>query len=254
MCTSFYAGALGYCAESGLGIAPDAQYCFSGLPGTTASTVAAAWLVTVTLTGGNEFVLPAGPFGFSLGLTDTKSGPLLCYAGDRGGAPDYNGSVDVFDVYVPDVASGTCGSYFFGGVPHNFSSWYLWISKPDSCGCALCGFYCGSGVNAGGFYITRDPVLGDTFAATVAHSRTFALLYVYDAYLVFPYHGEEILVDFISGTLLVDPPPSALGSPADFALPMPINLAFVGDPLYIQAVSVGGGVTLHCAYACTVGV
>jgi len=254
LCTNFYNGALGFCAESGLGLSPDYQICWSGLPGTTSSAVAAGWIITVTLTGGFEFQLPTGPFGYALGLSDTITGPLLCYAGTLSGGADANGQVDVFDVYVPDVASGTCGSYFFGGVPFNFSGWWMYVAQADASGTtAACTFYCGSGVNAGGYAVITPAVLGGTFLSTLTHTRAGGILYAYATPLTFPYKGQEILINFLdpNGELLGNP--LAFGSPAAFPLPVPINLAFCGFTFYVQAVSFGGGIDLHCAFSCLVG-
>lgn len=256
LCTNFYAGTLGFCAESGAGVIPVANgaICWSGLPGTTTTTVAAGWLVTVTLTGGFEFQLGAGPFGYGMTMLEGTTGPLLCYAGNGAGGADGNGQIDVFDVYVPDVASGTCGSYFFGGVPFNFSSWYLWIATADGTATiASCTFYCGSNINAGGFTVNTNAVLGGNFTATVVHARALAILYAYASSLTFPYKGMEILINFLDpgGELLGGP--AVFGSPANFSLAVPINLAFCGFAFYVQAVSVGGGITLHCAYACVIG-
>ena len=131
LCANFYSGALGSCVESGMGITPDSHFCWSGLPGTTSSGVPAAWVISVTLTGGYEFTLPPGPFGFSLGLVDGQSGPLLCYAGTGGGGADGNGQVDQFDLYSPDLSSGTCASSSYGGAPHNYSSEWLTIAMSD---------------------------------------------------------------------------------------------------------------------------
>lgn len=255
LCNSFYSGATGYCAESGLGIVPDYQICWSGLPGTTSSGVAAGWIITVTLSGGFEFELGNGAFGHGLNLVDTITGPLLMYAGTLSGAADGNGQVDVFDAYVPDVASGTCGSYWFGGVPFNFSSWWLYLAQADPAAsdAASCTFYCGSGVNAGGFSVLTNAVLGGTFTSSVVHTRAGALLYAYASAITFPFSGQEILINFTDpgGELLGGP--ATFGSPAVFALGVPINLAFCGFTIYIQAVSFGGGIDLHCAYACVIG-
>jgi hypothetical protein len=256
LCTNFYNGALGFCGESGLGITPDTSYCFSALPASSDGVTAAGWIITVTLTGGFEFQLPAGPFGYALGLQDSLTGPLLCYAGSIGGGADGNGQVDDFDVYVPDVASGTCGTYYFGGVPSNYSSWWLYISTADGTATtASHADYCGSGINAaaGTFSVTSEAVLGGTLGISLTHSRALALLYAYSSSLTFPFHGGEILINFTDpgGELLGGP--AAFGSPAVFALPVPINLVFCGATIYIQGVSVGGGFSLMCASAVTIG-
>lgn len=253
ICTDFYAGATGWCALSGSGTSPDAEFCWTGLPGVT-SGGNNGWIITVTLSGGFEFQMPNGPFGYSNKLVDFASGPLLCYAGTVSGAPDANGSEDVFDVYVPDVTTVTqCGSYWFGGAPSNYSSWWMYIQQADNSTLATSTLYCGSGVNLGGFSVTGDAVLGGTFSLSLTHSRALGLLFGYASPLTFPYKGQEILVNFTdpNGELLGNP--GAFGSPAIFNLGVPINLFLCGFTVYVQAVSAGGGVDLHCAYACTVG-
>jgi hypothetical protein len=255
LCNNFYGGATGWCAMSGIGSTPDEQICWSGLPGST-SGGAAGWIITVTLTGGFEFQLPAGAFGYSLTMFDISTGPLLCYAGSVSGGLDANGQEDAFDVFQPDVATGTCGTYWFGGGAANFSSWWLYIAKADGTTTfASNAPYCGSGVNAaaGAFTITGDAVLGGTFGVSITHTHVLGLLYAFGSPLTFPYKGMEILVNFTdpNGELLGVP--SAFGNPALFALPVPINLAFCGFTFYVQGVSAGGGISLHCASACTIG-
>ena len=255
LCANFYAGATGWCAESGLGIVPDAQFCFSGLPGATSSTY--AWIVTVNLVGGYEFELPRGPFGFGMTFFDTLTGPLLCYAGSPAGGFDAEGQEDAFDIYVPDVATGTCGTYWFGGVPSNFSSWWLEIAKADRSGgpLALCSWYCGSGVNANGFTVVSAPVLGETFttSVTAASGNIGAFLAAYASPLTVATSWGELLVNVAdpAGELLGFP--VALGNPAVISMNVPINLTLGGLQFFVQAVGFRTPITLHCAYACTVG-
>ena len=253
-CTSFYDGALGWCAESGQGTVPDAQYCFSGLPGSTSTAVAAGWIITVNLTGGSEFQQGAGPFGYAMSFTDTNTGPLLEYAGSSGGGYDANGQEDAFDIYVPDVASGTCGTYWFGGVPLNFSSWWLYLATADASGTCLCSTYCGTGVNANGFTVLAGPCLGDTFigSVTAVGSNVGAFLAAYSTPLTLMTNWGEILVNIAdpNGELLGLP--TAFGNPATISITMPLNLAFTGFPFYVQAIGFGGSIHLHCAYWCVV--
>ncbi|MEW6074356.1 MAG: hypothetical protein AB1726_17410 [Planctomycetota bacterium] len=253
LCTSFYAGSTGWCSDSGLGLLPDAQFCFSGLAGTT-GTGAVGWIYGVTITGGWEFVFPDGAFGYSLSMFETLSGPLLCYSGTIGGLTDSNGMDDVFDIYVPDVAVGTCGSYWFGGVPWNFSSWWNYIMKENG-PAASCAWYCGSGTNCNGYVVTAPISLGGTFvnSVTACGGNVGAMLAAYMTPLVFPTAWGELLINVAdpNGELLGLP--AAFGNPAIIALPVPINLAFAGLTIYVQAAGFGGGINLHCAYACTIG-
>ncbi|MEW6071864.1 MAG: hypothetical protein AB1726_04610 [Planctomycetota bacterium] len=251
LCTSFYGGATGWCAESGLGLLPDAQFCFSGLAGTT-NTWPAGWIYSVTITGGWEFLLPDGPFGYSLRMFDTETGPLLCYAGSPGGGTDANGIDDIFDAYVPDLATGTCGSYNLGA--WNFTSWWMHIAKENGPP-AVCAWYCGSGVNCNGYAVVAPVSLGGTFVSSVTAcgGNTGALLAAYMTPLTFLTGWGEILVNIAdpNGELLGLP--AALGNPAILALPVPIHLGFASLTIYVQAAGFGGGVNLHCAYACTIG-
>ena len=255
LCTSFYSGAVGWCAESGLGMQPDYQICWSGLPGTATSGVAAGWIITVTLTGGFEFELPAGPFGYSVTLTTAEVGPLLCYAGNTATTYDANGQEDAFNVYNPDVATGGCGTYWFGGGAHNFSSWWMYIAQADGSGTvASSTFYCGSGVNLGGYTVTADAQLGGTFSSNVTHARFGALLYAFASPLSFNFGGQQILINFLDPAgMLFGSPPVGIGSGTSIDLPVPINLAFCGMHIFVQAVSFGGGFDLHCAYDVLIG-
>ena len=255
LCTSFYSGAVGWCAESGLGIMPDAQYCWSGLPGTTSTAVIAGWIITVDLTGGFEFQFGPGAFGFTESFTDLNTGPLLCYAGSAAAGFDANGQEDGFDVYVPDMASGTCTTYWFGGVPDNYSSWWLYIATADGSSAATCGFYCGSGVNANGFVVSSNAVLGGTFVGSItpAGANVGAFLAAFSTPLTLLTGWGEILVNIADGNGELLGMPTAFGNPAVIALGLPINLAFCGFTFYVQAVGFGGSIILHCAYACTVG-
>lgn len=256
LCTEFYENVVGWCAESGLGYQPDASFCFSGLPGSS-SGGAAGWIITVDLTCGFEFEFPNGNFGYGLNMLDPgTTGPLLCYAGSISGGADANGQIDVFDIYNPDLASGTCGSYWFGGRPHNFSAWWLYIEQADAgaSDTASCTFYCGNNVNQNGFTVTANAVLGGTFGSSVTHSRAGAVLYAYATPLTFVWKGDEILINFTDPNgMLYGSPPLTFGNPANFNLAVPLNLCFCGFTFYTQAAAFGGGIDLQCAYACTIG-
>ncbi|MEW5749033.1 MAG: hypothetical protein AB1793_09675 [Candidatus Thermoplasmatota archaeon] len=255
-CVSFYNDATGWCAESGQGTLPDASYCFSGLGGSLDGVTPTAWVYNVNLAGGAEFEQDLGPFGYSLVLLDTKTGPLCCYAGTINGGPDADGQEDAVDEYRPDVATGTCWTRWTGW-PNNLWGWWLSIAQADGNGGtqASSTFRCGSGVNANTFTITSDPVLGGTFAGSVAATggNVGAFLAAFSTPLTLTTSWGEILVNIADpgGELLGLP--SALGDPAVIALPVPIDLTLCGALLSVQAVGFGGGITLTCAYDCTVG-
>lgn len=253
LCTNFYSNVTTWCGMSASSVTPDFGYCWTALPGMT-SGGGNGWLITVGLQTTMGFQLANGTFGYGMGLTDFASGPLLCYAGSALGGPDANGHDDVFDIYVPDVTTASmCGSYWFGGVPFNFSSWWLQIAQLDQATPASHSYYCGSGVNPGGYNVVTEAVMGGTMTSSLTHARAGGLLYGYASTLTFPFMGYEILVNFMdpNGELLGNP--AAFGNPAVFNLPIPVHLFFVGFTAYIQPVSFGGGFTLHCAAAVTVG-
>ena len=168
---------------------------------------------------------------------------------------DANGQEDVWDIYVPDVATGTCETYWFGSQPFNFSSWYLELYAYDDIPTASCLWYCGTGVNFDGFTQTGCAQLGGTYQASVvaAGSNVGAVLMGYDAPLSLMTSFGEALVDFTSpaGELLGTP--VELGDPARFALQVPLDMGLVGFTFYVQAAGFGGGITLHCAWQNVIG-
>ncbi|MEW6074646.1 MAG: hypothetical protein AB1726_18890 [Planctomycetota bacterium] len=116
-------------------------------------------------------------------------------------------------------------------------------------------FRCGSGVNASTLTITSDPVLGGTFAGSVAATgaNVGAFLAAFSTPLTLTTSWGEILVNIADpgGELLGLP--STFGDPAVIALPVPIDLTLCGAPFSVQAVGFGGGITPTCAYDCLVG-
>ncbi|MEW6074250.1 MAG: hypothetical protein AB1726_16860 [Planctomycetota bacterium] len=255
-CVNLYDDATGWCNEWGQGIVPDASYCFSGLGGSPDGVTPTAWVYNVDLTGGAEFEQDLGAFGYSLVLLDTETGPLCCYAGTISGGPDAEGQEDAFDEYLPDVATGTCGTYAHM-FPGNLLGWWLSLAQADGNGGtqASSTFRCGSGANANTFTITRDPVLGGTFAGSVAATgaNVGAFLAAFSTPLTLTTGWGEILVNIADpgGELLGLP--FDLGDPAVISLPVPIDLTLCGAPFSVQAVGFGGSITLTCAYDCAVG-
>jgi hypothetical protein len=258
---AYFDDAVGWCGDSGLGMMPTASFTFSGLAGSPDGVTAWGWIYSLTLTGGFEFQQDAGPFGYGMSFFDSSSGPLLYYAGDAnfGNGIDSNGQEDVFDWYKPDVATGTCGSYWFGGYPYNFSSWRLSFLVGDGVPSATCTWYCGTGANAStdGYVVVGPAVLGGSFNVTVTGCGTGSV----GAFIV-AFGGGPISLNTKWGEILVniaDPGgeylgmPSGFGNPAAISLPVPINLLFCGFPFWTQAASFGGGICLHCAWECTIG-
>ena len=238
ICTEFYPGAVGHCAEEGQRLLPEASFCFSGLPGST-NGAPAAWIVTVVLTGGHEYRQGAGPFGFAVRGMDAETGPLLCYANGT--------SEDALDQYWPDVAVGVCYTFGFGGPPHDYASLYLSIETAD----AAAGPYAsatprnGSGANPFA-YLSTPPVLGKELEAFVVPPppNVGAILVGYTAPLTAATPWGELLVDLTSpgGELLLLPP--SFGMPARFTLSLPLDLTLCGTGVHTQAVGVGGRIAL----------
>jgi len=123
---------------------------------------------------------------------------------------------------------------------------------------ADCVGYCGSGANTAtdGYVISAPAVLGGTFQATVtgcAAGNVGAFLAAFATPMTFTSPWGEVLVNLAdaSGELLGLP--AAVGAPAVFTLPVPIDPAFAGLVFHTQAASFGGSICLHCAHECTIG-
>ncbi len=270
MCVSFYDDVmdnyfLTWCMYEGLGLTPDASYCFSGLPGSPDGVTGWGWIGTVSLAGGHEFSMGEGPFGYSYTRFDDNMAPLLCYSGadNHGLGMDSNGQTEFHDIYWNDVASGICFD----------DTDALWMSlayaDPTAGAQATCQWYCGSGVNVSqdGFTIQEDAVLGKTFTCSVrdvtGRGQRIAILCAFASPAQFyldPAYGidGEVLVNLSDprGELLGSP--RAWGDPAIITVSVPPNVILSGFPFYVQALSVCPSPPpfeswLHCAYTCTVG-
>jgi hypothetical protein len=260
LCMQFYDDALGWCGVSGQGMMSDATFCFSGLAGSPDGVTAWGWIYTVTLTGGWEFTLDGGTFGYGMSFFDSNTGPLLMFAGDAnfGNGIDSNGQEDAFDWYVPDVANGTCGTYWFGGYPYNFSSWWLELYVGDGVPTAGCVWYCGTGANVAtdGYVILAPAALGGTMVGSVtgcATGNVGAFMVAFFTPLTLPTGWGEILVNIADPAGELMGMPSGFGNPAIISIGVPTNMFFCGTVFYTQAASFGGSICLHCAYTCTIG-
>ena len=266
----FYEGISGFCADSGA--VPTASFHFTGLPAGTSPGTASGWLITVDLAGGFEFLHPGTetPFGFGFTTIDDEdgdgnreTGPLLCYAGPSTSVPDPNGQVDVFDEWELGPATGNClGSFFFGGAPFNFSSWYLVLEAADASAGpqASATTRNGSGVNPSTFQATLPPVLGERFVGfeQQAAGGIGSLVYGYRDSTQVPTPFGELLVDPASpgGELLGSAVGPYLFDPLGFApiaIDVPADLELCGLVLSIQAVEFGGGAQLKNALDLVVG-
>lgn len=262
----FYDGITGFCADSGA--APTASFSFSGLPGASPGTNA-GWLVTVDLVGGFEFNGPGAGNNFGFGFTSLddleadsvqNTGPLLCYAGDPNGVnmdatrdADSNGQLDVFDLWDETPGSNLClGTFFYGGTPLNYSSWYLLLETADTSGAPTASATfrnCGS--NPGNFIVSSPPVVGRSLGATdtsssggigvivVGYSTPDCISTRFGNLLVLP-QGGDFFAGY-NGLYLFS------GGVASINVPVANNLLLVGLTFSAQAIEVGGGIEFHNA-------
>jgi hypothetical protein len=257
MCNMFYDDVIGWCNESGMGLMPTARYCwYGGLPGHPDGSAAWGWIICVILTGGYEFDQDPGAAGYSMSFFDSSTGPLLCYAGsaNMGTGFDSNGQEDAFDIYIPTITTGICGTYWFGGYPNNFSSWWLELYGPGVPG--TCTWYCGAGTNYDGFVVVSPANIGGSFVGSVSNTGTqagaFIAAYSSAATLTTPW--GQLLINIADPNGELSGNPSAFGNPAVISAGIPPIAAFMGFNFFVQACGFGGGLTLHCAFDCIVGV
>ena len=123
----FYGGYSGFGVDAGA--CPVATFAFTGLPGADDFLNPTAHVIQVDLTGGSEFVLLDGAFGYGFeGDGDTV--PTVCFTGDGSGGPDpCTGNVDAYDEWIGGPKGTLNGTFFFGGPPFDFASWYLTITR-----------------------------------------------------------------------------------------------------------------------------
>ncbi|MFT7540045.1 MAG: hypothetical protein ACI9K5_001004 [Gammaproteobacteria bacterium] len=262
----FYDGITGFCADSGA--SPTASFSFDGLPAGD-GVLAGGWLVTIDLTGGGSFASAGAGNAFGFGwLSDdvdgtgaAGTGPLLCYAGDGLGGADANGQEDVFDIWNDSPSTNVClGSFFFGGPPFDFSSWYLTIDTVDgSATVSASSSFRNGGSNPGGYAVTAEPIIGGVFGATdtVGNPGGLGVLPIgYGGPLDFPSAYGQILVD------ITDPGGELLAAGLAFfdgagvatiAIAVPNNLNLCGLNVSTQTIQIGGGISLHNAQDLVVG-
>ena len=206
---------------------------------------------TVDITGGFEFCLTPGPFGFSIsgggddGTGGAQTGPLLCYVGDGSGGPDNNGGVDAFDLWVPDLRGVCSGTVFFGGPPFDFSSWYTALNKADEEAStqAASAFNPGIPPNPADYTVLSDPVIGGTFSGVVNYSKGHPIYFV----LIYPGGTlnfslgacRTIICDITQPQILaIGPVPNGV----QFDLPLSKNTNDCGVAVCSQGVCLGGGI------------
>ena len=252
----FYDGAQGSCSDAGQ--APIASFTLTGLPGSTAVGNISLQIVEVDLSGGFEFCHggPGSAFGFGISSMDNnKTGPILCYAGDGLGGPDANGQSDLFDIYDGTVQTGLCtGTFFFGGPPMDFASWYLQIDSVDTAISPEASATKRNTVNPDAYDPTADPIIGGLYQATVASSAggNAVLLGVGFSASTQPTVFGDLLID-TSGVFLLGPFAISNGV-ANVSQPISKDLSQAGTFLATQSVELGGGVPqLHNAVDLVLG-
>ncbi len=257
MCNWFYDDVVGWCAESGTGLMPTTGFCFSALPGSPDGIAAWGWIICFSLTGGWEFTQDSGPFGYSMSFFDYETGPLLCYAGgaNMGQGYDSNGQEDAFDIYIPYVSTGVCGTYWFGGYPSNYSSWYLEVYTEGTP--ASSTWYCGTGANDvyTDFTVTGEAIIGGSFCASVTCTfpQVWAMMTAYSTPAALQTSYGEILVNMNDPNGELSGNPSAFGHWAQICVDIPMVPEFCGFVFFVQGVSRADELRLTCAAECMVG-
>jgi hypothetical protein len=261
----FYDGILGFCADSGN--AATCTFSFTGLPGAPGGGLGAGWLVTVDLTDGFEWCQPSGPFGYGFTTLDDpnlsgarSTGPLLCYAGTVSGGADGNGQVDAFDEWDGDPTSNNClGTFFFGGPPINFSSWYLTMDCVDADNSTQAsGTFRNGGTNPATYTYVSGPEIGGLYVATDGQTTGLGCFIVgYLSPLSFNTQYGTILVNIADpgGEVLApnNGPYFYSGGVASISINVPKNTDLCGVAVFTQTVEFGGGVKLHNANDLIVG-
>ena len=247
----FYSGALGAGQDGGR--APVKSLSLTGLPASPDGVVAQTWIVRLDLTGGEEFRLPTGPIGFSVSGDDddgagrSRTGPLLCYAGDGLGGADANGQVDFFDIWRPDTFGTYDGTWNFGGSPYDISSWYMVIetADPSSGPSAISVVRNDAGNVNPQVYSCSAGVLGEDLTGSAGRGpHQFVQFVAFAAPLEVSTGFGVILVDYTQAPGELLRVPFSYADPATFARPVPIDLNLAGIWIYTQAVRAGGGVSL----------
>ena len=188
---------------------------------------------------------------------DTLTGPSLRDVGP--GNPDPNGQTLFMDSYAPDVSNNTaCSSVWFGTYIYNLGSWHLVIDQVDAAAStpANCQWYCGTGTNPDFFtnHVVRARE-GIEWQSTLIVSAPHigAVVAGFLGQATFPIWGQEGLVDVSKPEVMGMP--TSFGTHVRITWPVPTNMQYVGYHVYLQGAAFGGGagITLGCAYDCTVG-
>lgn len=247
---SFYTNWTGFCADSGN--APVATFAFTGMPGFsgTSTGIGSGYAFTVDLSGGFEFCMPDGRFGYGY-AGDGNTGPFLVQTGDGAGGPEpTTGNLDVFDIWVPDTSGVCLGSFFFGGPPNDFSSWYGQVARADLTSSATVTTR-NCPPNKAGSLSCSTAVLGANLSFTVlTPGKAFAILFAFDTPFKIALGGGQVLLclDFggngellTGGGLPTTPTGNTVGGCPEFATvaPVPKNLTLCGFSICVQTIMFG---------------
>jgi hypothetical protein len=257
---TFYTNWTGFGADSGN--CPVATFAFSGLPGFsgTSTGIGSGYLFTVDLSGGFEICLPDGRFGYG-SRGDGNTGPLLCLTGDGvGGLEPLTGNEDAFDIWTPDTKGVNVGTFWFGGAPNNFSSWYGAIARADlsSSPATVAMRNDPFGCNKPNSLICSPAVMGGTLCITVCCPPGYLAAFLFAFDTAFPgvkLGGGQVLLCLdlgASGELLGGPAATPVGGglfkfgPA----PVPKNLDLCGFKFCVQAICAFGVTPFALTSAC----
>jgi hypothetical protein len=255
---TFYTNFNGFGNDSGN--LPVATFAFTGMPGFsgTSTGIGSGYAFTVDLSGGFEFQMPDGRFGYGY-RGDGNTGPFLCLCGDGAGGPEPStGNEDAFDVWQPDTTGVNLGTFFFGGPPNNFSSWYGQVARADLSGSPAAVALRNGAPNIANSLVCSPAVLGGsvTFTAADPAGHLLAFAFAFDSPFSFLLGGGQRLLcidlggngELLSGSGL---PLTATG-PSAWSLvgPIPSNLALCGFPLCVQSIFAFGVVPFSLSSAC----
>ena len=249
---SFYTNFKGFCADSGN--APVATFGFTGMPGFSGGStgIGVTYTVSVDLSGGFEFKMPDGRFGWGY-AGDGDTGPLLVSTGNGAGGPEpCTGNLDAFDIWAPDTFGVCLGTFFFSAPPNDFSSFYGQIARADlSASPAMVSTRNGS-PNKAGSLACSPAVLGGALSFTVlTPGKAFAVLFAFDTAVNLVLGGGQVLLcldvgghgELLSsrGGLLAIPTGGIVGGCKELAAvaPVPPNLSLCGFSFTAQAVMFG---------------
>ena len=258
---TFYTGYQGFAQDSGN--CPVATFAFTGLPGTTgASSFGQNYVISVDLTGGDEFCLPDGRFGFGY-RSNGDSGPVLCLSD---GAAACTGNDGHLDIWVPDTKG--LGSTLFFFSPPFIGSFYLRVGRADLSAVPASAVVRNAVPNPANSLACTAPVLGDTLTATVTAPLGYlsAFCFAFDSPTQIALGGGQVLLcldlggqgELLSGAGLPAAPiaPGAGGEPRfELEVPIPKNVDFCGFTFCLQALCAFGVTPFALTSACdlTVG-